>query len=761
MRTGSALFHRWSAALEEYDFTVRHRPGKIQTHVDGLSRLPVGPAPPEDALLHLQVDSEEEARRLAQELHTATHLGGQALWKLFSDRYFHKAGRRICIEVAQSCPQCQRGSDYGHRQKTTGTIESKGPWDTLSVDIVGPLPADRRHEFVIVFVDCFSRYTVLVPASNHTADTVSEALLRHVVPYFGTPRRLLSDRGREFVREVWGKLMPSLGIQRLLTSPYHPEGNSINERSHRTMNNMLRARLLRDLPSRKWVTEIPGIMLTLNAMVHEPHGFSASMIATGREPTLPPNLESDACASPSLEDPVAYVDMVKQRLVLTHQQMTPPPAPVAINPYHEDDLIFVMTTPPERSSKLAPRWKGPFFIKRVPNAYQVTYEDDMVWRTVHINHVKPAKTPAGGFPVPMYMPEPPLPPPVYLPRSYQWKRPVKLPQPAAPAAEPPQPAAPAAGLPQPAAPAAEPIQPAAAPRAATPPPSRPTTRSSANHNLAPRSEPRSPATPGRTNENSRLGQPLRRSASLNPTAMCINSQPQLAPAHSRTTPTMARTYPYLLPYRTCLGRLEDPCSFSSIYIEDLYSGQKVYVKHIQQIIDVLPKAMDPNSRFSLRAQVTPLGHQRMRDSLRTALWWLLPKDGDFCRASDGVHYYLARQGRRVVLRGGNVTSPLHESRLHWIHDPNPNQSHHIKPRQTVPRTNNDTVPRNNHNTVLRNNNVVQNSDSCARNPLEPIPSTSWYNSNLLIASASSPRKTVPNHSQAVPRSNNHENSKTT
>ena len=360
MRTGSALLHHWSAALEEYDFTVRHRPGKVQTHVDGLSRLPVEPAPPEDTILHIEVQNEEEARRLAQELHTATHLGGQALWKLFSDRYSHKAGRRICIEVAQSCPQCQRGSDYGHRQKTTGTIESKGPWDTLSVDIVGPLPADRRHEFIIVFVDCYLRFTILVPASNHTADTVSEALLRHVVPYFGTPRRLLSDRGREFVGEVWGKLTSSLGIQRVLTSPYHPEGNSINERSHRTMNNMLRACLLRDLPSRKWVVEIPDIMLALNATVHEPHGFSASMIATGREPSLPPDLESEACASPSTEDPVAYVEMVKQRLALTHQQMTLPPAPETSNPYHEGDLIFVMTTPPERTSKLAPRWKDPF-----------------------------------------------------------------------------------------------------------------------------------------------------------------------------------------------------------------------------------------------------------------------------------------------------------------------------------------------------------------------------------------------------------------
>ena len=447
------------------------------------------------------------------------------MWKLFRDRYSHKAGCRICIEVAQSCPQCQRGSAYGHRLKTAGAIQSKGPWDTLSVDIVGPLPADRRHVFVIVFVDCFSRYSILVPASNHMANTVSEALLRHVVPYFGTPRRLLSDCGREFVGEVWAGLTRSLGIQRLLTSPYHPEGNSINERSHRTINNMLRARLLEGLPSQKWVDEIPGIMLTLNAMVHEPHGFSASMIATGKEPTLPPDLEGDACASPSLEDPASYVEIGKQRLALTHQQMTPPPAPVAINPYHEGSLIFVMTTPPERSSKLAPRWKGPFFVKRVPNAYQVTYEDDLVWRTVHVNHVKPARISADGFPISLPTPEPPLPPTGYLPRSFQR-----------PQQRPPIPH-------RPAAPAAEPTQPAAAPLAATPPPSRPTTRSSANQNSVSRSEPRSPATPGRANGNSRLGQPLRRSARLNPTACTIKSHPQATSAQSCTTPKMARTYP--------------------------------------------------------------------------------------------------------------------------------------------------------------------------------------------------------------------------
>ena len=320
MRTGSALLHRWSAALEEYDFTVKHRHGKSQTHADGLSRLPVDPPPPEDTILQVRLlENEDEARRIARELHTATHLGGHELWKLFSDRYTHKAGRRICLETDQSCPQCQLDTDYGHRQKTTGTIQSQGPWDTLSIDIVERLPPDHRHEFLIVFVGCYSKYTILVPSSNHTANTVSEALVRHVIPYFGIPRRLLYDRGREFISAIWTKLLRSLGIQQVLTSPYHPEGNAINERSHRILNNMLRARLLGGPSAKAWVDKVPGIMLTLTAMPHEPHGFSASMIAMGREPTLPPGLTSDASPSPAAEDTAEYIEAIRQWLQLTHQ----------------------------------------------------------------------------------------------------------------------------------------------------------------------------------------------------------------------------------------------------------------------------------------------------------------------------------------------------------------------------------------------------------------------------------------------------------
>ena len=70
MRTESALLHRWSASLEEYDFTVQHHPGKSQTHVDGISRLPVNPPRPEDTILEVRLlENEDEASKIARELH--------------------------------------------------------------------------------------------------------------------------------------------------------------------------------------------------------------------------------------------------------------------------------------------------------------------------------------------------------------------------------------------------------------------------------------------------------------------------------------------------------------------------------------------------------------------------------------------------------------------------------------------------------------------------------------------------------------------
>ena len=150
-------------------------------------------------------------------------------------------------------------------------------------------------------------------------------------------------------------------------------------------------------------------------MPHEPHGFSASMIATGREPTHPPDVQQDAHASPTIDDPSDYIEDITQRLQLTHQQMASPAPPSVANPYQVGSLIYTMKTPPEHASKLSPRWKGPFRVCRIPNDFQVVYEDGEVQRTIHVNDAKPAKFTAPDLPEPVPAPETPCPPLGHLP----------------------------------------------------------------------------------------------------------------------------------------------------------------------------------------------------------------------------------------------------------------------------------------------------------------------------------------------------------
>ena len=92
---------------------------------------------------------------------------------------------------------------------------------------------------------------------------------------------------------------------------------------------------------------------------------------------------------------------------------------------------------------------------------------------------------------------------------------------------------------------------------------------------------------------------------------------------------------------------------------------------MQQLVDALPKAEDPSSRYALRGHIARPGQKRLRHSMRAAIWWLLPSDGIFHRASEFLQYFLTHQGRRVVLRGGDVTLPPSERYLTWVHDPAP------------------------------------------------------------------------------------------
>ena len=228
-----------------------------------------------------------------------------------------------------------------------------------------------------------------IPVRNHTAQTVSKCLYEHVVAYFGVPRSILSDRGAEFTSCVWESLTQVLGTNIQMASPYYPQGNAVIERSHRTLNNMLRTMLL-EKKGKGWSTLLPSIMLYVNSMIQEQAGVSACEILFGQNPNLPSDL-SFAPAVSVMEDREGYVKQLKRELgdiraklsrILGQEKNQEK------NPFSVGERVIITILPRENRNKLLAKWKGPFTITKVPNRFQIEYLENGITRTTHISYAK-------------------------------------------------------------------------------------------------------------------------------------------------------------------------------------------------------------------------------------------------------------------------------------------------------------------------------------------------------------------------------------
>jgi len=98
----------------------------------------------------------------------------------------------------------------------------------IKIDITGPHPkSSHSKQFILTVVDHFTKGAEAIPLMNHTASSVSKALVSQVFSKFGVPRQILSDRGPEFESELFTQLLKWLEIDKLRSSPYKPSTNGM------------------------------------------------------------------------------------------------------------------------------------------------------------------------------------------------------------------------------------------------------------------------------------------------------------------------------------------------------------------------------------------------------------------------------------------------------------------------------------------------------------------------------------------------------
>ena len=98
----------------------------------------------------------------------------------------------------------------------------------------------------------------------------------------GVPSKIVSDQGRELISKGMQQLCLKLGIMRVTTAGYNPQGNATVERFHRYLNASLAI-----IYEKKIRDYLPPVLFSYRASINDSTGYSPFKMETGRDPVLP------------------------------------------------------------------------------------------------------------------------------------------------------------------------------------------------------------------------------------------------------------------------------------------------------------------------------------------------------------------------------------------------------------------------------------------------------------------------------------------
>ena len=117
----------------------------------------------------------------------------------------------------------------------------EGPGVAINVDYFGPLPVTPRgNTYILLITDRFNRRADIFPvtAAEFAAEGTANVLVNKYISLWACPRTILSDNGLQFCK-LSQAIYHLLGVHKLATSSYHPNGNGGVERVNHTMAQIL------------------------------------------------------------------------------------------------------------------------------------------------------------------------------------------------------------------------------------------------------------------------------------------------------------------------------------------------------------------------------------------------------------------------------------------------------------------------------------------------------------------------------------------
>jgi len=175
----------------------------------------------------------EEILKESHNLVDVEHPGQHRMLELLKRTYWWPGLKKDVKKYVQGCFKYQQNKVQ--HQRKAGELHPleipKGPWQEISIDIIGPLPKLNRMDAIVVIVDQFTKMIRLKATTiNISLEGIAKIYRDDIWKLHGIPRKILSDRGLQFASKFMEELIKVLGTKRQLSTAYHPQTDGQMER---------------------------------------------------------------------------------------------------------------------------------------------------------------------------------------------------------------------------------------------------------------------------------------------------------------------------------------------------------------------------------------------------------------------------------------------------------------------------------------------------------------------------------------------------
>ncbi|XP_041061422.1 SAFB-like transcription modulator [Carcharodon carcharias] len=192
----------------------------------------------------------------------------------------------VFMDVAHYCKACEK-CRYSHKLGDAANLGLRPlptinvPFKRVSIDVVGPLPftTNSGKRYILMMVDCASRYPDATALVSVEADIVAMALLV-MFTRVGFPEEILSNQGENFMSQLVMQLKRQCQDKQLRSNSYCPQVNELVEKFNGTLKQMLRT--YAEQNPCDWDEKLPYLLFACREVPQQLTGFSPFELLYGR-----------------------------------------------------------------------------------------------------------------------------------------------------------------------------------------------------------------------------------------------------------------------------------------------------------------------------------------------------------------------------------------------------------------------------------------------------------------------------------------------